>query len=902
MMNTKNNRKYRVFKNFVMIFVPIVIIIIVLAFAYINLNINNEKSIINIKQVHNAEIVGTDAESIFNAISSDGDIISNSSELKDYIHDNSMVENSNEIKRMFSNMIINKKTYNSIRIINIDGFEEIKVNYENENSQAVQDSDLQYKGDQDYFQEGMKLNQDENYISPLDLSVNNNVIDEPKKPIIRFVIPLFNENNERKGILVLDYRAQVFLNKIENDSINTIGMKTILLNEDGYYLLSDKADRNFAFMYDNKEAVSFRQEQPDLFDRIQNNESGYFDDKINLYYFISIFPLNTYHDIHWTLVEYVPLNGLEILNNEDNRMIAVGSTILAFVFFVISLIAAWLLVQKKEASEREKLTDSIFKNSKEGIIIMDEEARIVYVNESFSKITGYSEIDVIGRKTSEFKRNEKLILLYETIQNTVNENENWEGEIIDEKKDGTTYPRYITISKVFDSKSHELINYLEVFEDLTSTKITEETINKIKNYDEITELPTQLKFEENMKELIKKFDEFALIIIEITNFNTLNDNLGKKCGVGMIKEASNRIKTFLSKEDLVGKIGREQFVIARVNSRDKLKLDHFINKLTLFLQESIEIEDKKIYLDIAIGISIFQEHSADVEKLIEFANIAKNYAIQTGGNTFVHYEKEITHSYLENLKLETHLRSALKKNELSLNYQPQVVAGTKKIIGMEALLRWNNDELGSVGPAQFIPVAEKTDLIIPIGDWVLEEAIKQNKKWLELTNRRLVVAVNLSPVQFKKADFIEVIKQLLKKYELPAELLEVEVTEGILVKNIDSIKSKLDKIKELGVKVSIDDFGTGYSSLKYLKTINFDKLKIDREFIKNYPERDNGNIAKAIITLANQNGLKVLAEGVETKEQFIFLKDNGCDEIQGYYFYKPITASEFEKILLNENN
>jgi EAL domain-containing protein (putative c-di-GMP-specific phosphodiesterase class I) len=225
---------------------------------------------------------------------------------------------------------------------------------------------------------------------------------------------------------------------------------------------------------------------------------------------------------------------------------------------------------------------------------------------------------------------------------------------------------------------------------------------------------------------------------------------------------------------------------------------------------------------------------------------------------------------------------------------------TGAIIASEALLRWNNENLGPISPGQFIPVAERTDLIIPIGNWVLEEAIKQNKKWCDISNKKIVVAVNLSPIQFKRSDLPQIIKELLEKYQMPAELLEIEITEGILVENMQGTSSQLEKIKAQGVKVAIDDFGTGYSSLKYLQNFNFDKLKIDREFIKDYPQNDTGNIAKTILNLAAQMDINVIAEGVETQEQFLFLKENHCQEIQGYYFHKPLLVKDFEMLLMEK--
>lgn len=574
--------------------------------------------------------------------------------------------------------------------------------------------------------------------------------------------------------------------------------------------------------------------------------------------------------------------------------------LLTLILVIISLIFSWLLLLKKKASSREKITDSIFKNSKEGIIVMDAGTRIVYINKAFSTITGYQEDEVIGRKPIDLKTDEQLRDIYSDIWKIVNQEGNWQGEIVDQRKDGTTYPKYISISKIFDSKSDALSNYLEVFEDLTNTKITEEAINKIKHYDEITGLPTLLLFEIKTREFIKQYDQLAIIVLQITNFNTLYDNLGKKSGKILLKEVSQRIKTFLSEADLLGILHKDQFIIARVNSNDRLEIGQLINKMMTYLKEPVEIENEKVYLNLAIGIALFQEDSADLDKLIEYGNIAKNYALQTGGNTYVFYEKEIKENYINNLKLETELRGALKKNELTLVYQPQVEINSSTIIASEALLRWHNDNLGQVSPGQFIPVAERTDLIIPIGNWVLEEAIKQNKEWQSLAKRQIGVAVNLSPIQFEKSDLPQIIKNLLEKYQMPAELLEIEITEGILVENMEGIRGQLEQIKALGVKVAIDDFGTGYSSLKYLQNLNFDKLKIDREFIKDYPQNDTGNIAKTILHLAKQMNLSVIAEGVETQEQYLFLKENNCPEIQGYYFYKPLSANDFE-VLITDN-
>ncbi|MBC3900266.1 EAL domain-containing protein [Acetobacterium malicum] len=898
MMDLKNRRIKQMLKNFVMIFVPGLLIVAVLAGIFININIDNGKNIIKIRQLNNSEIVSFNVNSIFEDIKSDGNIILSSSEIKAYVANAAEVNNQNELKRIFSNMMTNKKIYDSIRFVGIDGYEKVRVNdADNGTTIAVTDSELEDKGNQTYFAEGMKLNPGEIYISPMDLSMTGDEIEMPIKPLMRLVLPVFNDQNERQGILVLNYLAKNMLDQIENYSKSNMDMKILLLNNEGYYLLSENSNKEFSFVYGDQQGGSFSQENPEIWQAILNNGSGYFDDGKDLYFYAPLYPLEGYRNLHWVLVGAAPLDVLGVFANEDNRMIVLIAALLVLVLAIISLVVSWLLLIRKEASSREKITDGIFKNSKEGIMIMDAEMRIVYINKAFSTITGYPEDEVMGQKPIDFKSSDKLREVYSNIWKTVNEEGNWQGEIVDVRKDGTTYPKYITISKIFDSKSDTLSNYLEVFEDLTNTRITEEAINKIKHYDEVTGLPTQALFELKTREFIKQYDNMAIIILQVTNFNALYDNLGKKSGTILINEASRRIQTFLRDEDLLGLLHKDQFIIARINSNDKLEMGHLMNKMMTYLKEPVVIENEKVYLNVSIGIAVFQEDSADLEKLIEYGNIAKNYALQTGDNTYVFYEKEIRVNYLNNLKLETELRSALEKNELSLAYQPQVQVETRAIIASEALLRWNNENLGPVSPGQFIPVAERTDLIIPIGNWVLEEAIKQNKKWYDITNKKIVVAVNLSPIQFKRSDLPQIIKELLEKYQMPAELLEIEITEGILVENMEGTSLQLEKIKALGVKVAIDDFGTGYSSLKYLQNFNFDKLKIDREFIKDYPQHDTGSIAKTILNLAAQMDINVIAEGVETQEQFLFLKENHCQQIQGYYFHKPLSAKDFEMLL-----
>ncbi|WP_026393557.1 PAS domain-containing protein [Acetobacterium malicum] len=489
MMDLKNKRIKQMLKNFVMIFAPGLLIVAVLAGIFININIDNGKNIIKIRQLNNSEIVSFNVNSIFEDIKSDGNIILSSSEIKAYVANAAEVNNQNELKRIFSNMMTNKKIYDSIRFVGIDGYEKVRVNdADNGTTIAVTDSELEDKGNQTYFAEGMKLNPGEIYISPMDLSMTGDEIEMPIKPLMRLVLPVFNDQNERQGILVLNYLAKNMLDQIENYSKSNMDMKILLLNNEGYYLLSENSNKEFSFVYGDQQGGSFSQENPEIWQAILNNGRGYFDDGKDLYFYAPLYPLEGYRNLHWVLVGAAPLDVLGVFANEDNRMIVLIAALLVLVLAIISLIVSWLLLIRKEASSREKITDGIFKNSKEGIMIMDAEMRIVYINKAFSTITGYPEDEVMGQKPIDFKSSDKLREVYSNIWKTVNEEGNWQGEIVDVRKDGSTYPKYITISKIFDSKSDTLSNYLEVFEDLTNTGITEEAINKIKHYDEVTGL------------------------------------------------------------------------------------------------------------------------------------------------------------------------------------------------------------------------------------------------------------------------------------------------------------------------------------------------------------------------------------------------------------------------------
>lgn len=471
-MDSKNKRIKQMVKNFVMIFVPGLIVVIILTGLFLNLNIENDKQIIKIRQQSIGEMVTINVYAIFEDIKSDGNIILNSSEIKNYTGNTADGNNQNELKRIFYNMMVNKRVYDSICFVSVDGYEKVRMNNTATGTVVAADKTLQYQGDRYYVAEGMKLNPGEIYISPLDLNIIDEAVETPAKPVIRLIIPVFNDKNERQGILILTYLAQNMLDQIKKDAKMSLTMKVFLLNEDGDYLLSENSNNDFLVMVAGQKMIPLSQEQPEIWQTVQDNGSGYSDDGNELCYYLAIYPLKDYHTRHWVFVGAMPLDVLGVLSNEDNRSILLIATLLIAILAIITAIVSWLLLIKKEASSREKVANSIFKNSKEGIMIMDAEMKVVYVNKAFSTITGYQEEELLGRKPIDLKSSDKLRTIYRNIWKIVNEEGSWQGELVDEKKDGTPYPKYMTISKIFDSKSDTLSNYLQVVEDLTNTKIT----------------------------------------------------------------------------------------------------------------------------------------------------------------------------------------------------------------------------------------------------------------------------------------------------------------------------------------------------------------------------------------------------------------------------------------------
>lgn len=434
----------------------------------------------------------------------------------------------------------------------------------------------------------------------------------------------------------------------------------------------------------------------------------------------------------------------------------------------------------------------------------------------------------------------------------------------------------------------------------------DEIIEHLTDYDGLTGLPNRELFQTHIQQAISESvdRQFALIVLDIDGLKDINSTLGRLVGDLLLKKVARRITSYTESGDILARFGGDEFAILRTNISDISDNPVILsNKLLQCLSKPFSLYGKTIHCAAKIGITVYPHDGASVSQLLQNADTAIHQAKQQNLNTYQFYSPAINAQLKRILEIKEHLRYALERQELSICYQPRIEIATGRLVAVEALLRWQNPELGFVSPAEFIPIAEETNLIIPIGEWILYNACLQNKRWQEEGITSLRMSVNLSTCQFKQIDLLQTIERTLQNTGLDAAFLELEITENLLVRDIEQAIALLREIKSKGISIALDDFGTGYSSLSYLQKLPLNTLKIDRSFVSNIATNpDDAAISKAIVVLARSLKLNITAEGVETKEQLDYLQNEGCDEVQGYYFSKPLSSDRLKDFALAYGN
>ena len=561
--------------------------------------------------------------------------------------------------------------------------------------------------------------------------------------------------------------------------------------------------------------------------------------------------------------------------------------------------------ERLAAEETLHLHAKIFEHNSEAVLVTDADERIVSANQAFSIITGYAPSEVLGKRMDILGELPNQTVLSAEVRDRLNTAGQWSGELGLQRKNGDTFPAGASISSVQDTHG-ALGHYLVVFSDITERKEAERQIYRLAYYDPLTGLPNRTLFysllEQVLTEAHRNRTHGALLFLDLNRFKNINDSFGHTSADVILQEVSRRLSMTLRDEDIISRLGGDEFVIALPDISRLEHAGHVAQKLLAALAEPFFIEQHEVTLSASIGISIFPEDGRDTETLIKNADVAMYRAKKLGNSTHVFYSQEMNLRSFDQLKLEGNLRRAIERGEFHLHFQPQLDLATGRINGAEALLRWQHPEHHQISPAQFIPIAEETGLIIPIGEWVIDAACRQIREWLDQGLPPVRIAVNLSARQFS-ASLPKTVLGVIARHGIPSDSLELEITESMLMHNADSVVAMMREFGEAGILMALDDFGTGYSSLSYLKRFPIDNLKIDQSFVRGIPaDQDDCAIARAIISMAKNLRLSVIAEGVETAAQLEFLREAGCDEIQGYYFSRPIPADEFAALLIKTNS
>ncbi|PKO35115.1 MAG: diguanylate cyclase [Betaproteobacteria bacterium HGW-Betaproteobacteria-7] len=543
-----------------------------------------------------------------------------------------------------------------------------------------------------------------------------------------------------------------------------------------------------------------------------------------------------------------------------------------------------------------------YEHSHEAVLVSDGNNRIIAVNAAFTRLTGYAAAEVLGQNPRILSSGNAGPEFYAAMWEAISQYDFWEGEIWDKRKDGSLYPKWLCIS-VVRNDSGQVVNYVANFTDISASKQAADRLAQLAYHDALTHLPNRLAFESQLEHALRvcgrENRQLALMLIDLDNFKNINDTLGHHVGDSLLQQVASRLRESVRASDLVARLGGDEFVVVLPEIEGPLTAARVADKIQMALSENYRVDEHLLYTTPSIGISLFPGDGTDAGILLRNADSAMYHAKSVGRNNHQFYASRMNEAAGERLQMENALRQAIasislqESSQFSLHFQPQIAAKSGRVIGLEALLRWNSPIFGAVSPMRFIPIAEETGLIQPLGDWVVWESCRLLHQMRQLGFADIRVAINISAQQLRHENLLLLVRGALACYELPPSTIELEITETTAMQNPEMTLNILDQLAAMGVKLAIDDFGTGHSSLAYLKHLPIKCLKLDRSFVSDIEtDANDASICAAIIALGHNLGLELVAEGVETEMQSEFLTRLGCDYLQGYLFSKPLPFAE----------
>lgn len=549
------------------------------------------------------------------------------------------------------------------------------------------------------------------------------------------------------------------------------------------------------------------------------------------------------------------------------------------------------------------LAEQVIESSLEGIMVTDLQSNIISVNPAFSRLTGYSAQEIIGHTPAILSSGRHDKEFYRKMWQQVNERGYWQGEVWNRRKNGEIFPELLTITAI-SNKAGEPTHYAALFSDITELKENEERIRQLAYYDALTGLPNRRLLEDRLNVAVshaqRHQQQLAVLFIDLDRFKRINDSLGHDIGDQLLSNIAGRLRAAVRPHDTIARMGGDEFVALLTDLGSPSTAVQISRRMLEALQQPVRIQNHDLVVTTSIGISIFPADGTDSASLLRNADAAMYRAKGSGRNAIQLYTAAMNARSLENLALENALHNALEKEEFELYFQPVIDARSGSIVSAEALLRWNHAELGVISPADFLTLAEETNLIVKISDWVVHKACQQLARWNQ-KYPQLRVSINMANRHFYQAEFYQFMQHAIQQADTSPDNITLELTEHMLMDDEKKTSERLNAVRDLGLSIALDDFGTGFSSLTHLRNYPLDELKIDREFVRNIHDLEarDTEIISAVISLAHKLNLRVVAEGVETKHQISCLQKLGCELLQGFYFSPPIPADRFEQLLAN---
>ncbi|BCK88089.1 hypothetical protein MIZ01_1889 [Sideroxyarcus emersonii] len=560
-----------------------------------------------------------------------------------------------------------------------------------------------------------------------------------------------------------------------------------------------------------------------------------------------------------------------------------------------------IALERSKTQESLRLFEKVYDGSEEGFMITDLNQRILSVNRAFCKVLGYEPEEVIGETPRKLASGHHDKSFYSAMWESIEVFGHWRGEIWNRRKNGEVFPEWLSVSSVKDATG-KTTHYVGIFSDISERKNAEAQIQYLSSHDPLTDLPNRILFKDRLENALAHAERtqsrVALLTVDLDNFKLFNDSLGHAVGDTLLRNVAARLKNCVRATDTVSRQGGDEFLIALAELPDSDTVGTIAQHILDQVAKPLDMEGSPLSLSCSIGIAVYPDDGESYDILLKKASLALYSAKAAGRNACHFFTEQMNSDSLEHLRIAHNLRHAVQRNEFVLHYQPQIDLDSGQLIGAEALIRWNHPTEGLIPPARFISVAEQTGLIVQMGEWALNEACKQAVSWQRSDRPALMVAVNVSAVQFRRGNMEQSIRKAIAASGLDPTLLEIELTESVLLHDMEYMLGLIKRLKEIGITLAIDDFGTGYSSLAYLKRFKADRLKIDQSFVRDMADDpDDAAIVHAIIQMGRTLNLRTIAEGVETAKQVDLLRSLECNEVQGYHFARPMPADAFSRFL-----